>query len=161
MVQSKLEKKAREVLDTLEETLVSKYGEDMQEFFPWSKNNQGTNLQRGTYTRSHHLLGMNEDIDMDLEALLARVRPEDQYTKLLVEGLDLLNEGGDTNTEVAPKAMLIHTGDSDASMSGISTTSKSTVGSVHWNLDVEDKERTAETMKQTEQTKIETHMGKI
>ena len=72
-----------------------------------------------------------------------------------MEGLELLNEESDTNTEIAPKAMLIHTGNSDVSMSGISTASKSTTGSVRWNDEAEDKERTSESMKQIKQQKIE------
>ena len=51
--------------------------------------------------------------------------------------------------------MLIYTGGSDTSMSGISTTSKSTMGSVHWDSGVEDNERTVESLRQKEQDKIQ------
>ena len=128
---------------------------EIKQFFPWSTNNAEGKQTKSPYKTQYQLIVMNDDIYVDLEKLIAKERTEDQYTKVLVEGLELLNEESDTNTEIAPKAMLIHTGNSDVSMSGISTVSKSTTGSVRWNDEVEDKERTAESMKQIEQQKIE------
>ena len=72
-----------------------------------------------------------------------------------MEGLELLDEDNETTTEVAPRAMLIHTANSDGPMSGISTTSKSTTGTVHWGSSVEGKERTAESIKNVELEKIQ------
>ena len=126
---------------------------EIKQFFPWSTNNAEGKQTKSPYKTQYQLIVMNDDIYVDLEKLIAKERTEDQYTKVLVEGLELLNEESDTNTEIAPKAMLIHTGNSDVSMSGISTASKSTTGSVRWNDEAEDKERTSESMKQIKQQK--------
>ena len=50
--------------------------------------------------------------------------------------------------------MLIHTGNSYDSMSGLSTNSKSTTGSVQWEKGTEGKERTMENVHLAERGKI-------
>ena len=141
------------VIKNLENTMIKMYVKEVLEHFPRSMEHN--TRFKGKYKPMHQPIVMNDDIDNDLELLIAKEKGEDQYTRILVEGLELLDEDNETTTEVAPRAMLIHTANSDGSMSGISTTSKSTTGTVHWGSSVEGKERTAESIKNVELEKIQ------
>ena len=65
----------------------------------------------------------------------------DTLAHIYLEGLEIINTPPIDQTKYKPStiaspsrdAMIIHTGKSDDSMSGISLDSKSTLGSVHWN----------------------------
>ena len=149
-VQAKLERKASKVLNNLENTMIKMYGKDVLEHFPWSLEQRTEDTENSNYKPLYRPIVINDDTDTNLELLIAREKEEDQYTKIIVEGLELLNEEYETSTEVVPKAMLIHTGNSDTSMSGISMASKNTTGSVHWETGVEGKERTVESIRKSE-----------
>ena len=58
----------------------------------------------------------------------------------MLTGMNLLKESEEQTVDEIPKVMVIHTGDSDESMSGVSLSSKSTLGSVTWDKSVQDKE---------------------
>ena len=110
----------------------------------------------------------NEDDDIDLENLMIKEEnDDDELANVYLEGLDLLKK---TTTIIARPgtpllspskgAMIIHTGQSDKSMSGmsgmsgVSNESKSTLGSVHWNKETTGKERTIESVRQEERENI-------
>ena len=65
-----------------------------------------------------------------------------KYGKVMLTGMYLLHEDENRKDDPPPKAMLIVTGESNYSISGASTTSKSTQGNITWDKNVDGKELT-------------------
>ena len=90
-----------------------------------------------------------------MQNLLIQDEDDGNHAKIQLEGLEVVQETqAAREEEIAPHAMLIHTGNSYDSMSGLSTNSKSTTGSVQWEKSTEGKERTIENVHLAERGKI-------
>ena len=75
------------------------------------------------------------------------------YGKVMLTGMYLLHEDENRKDDPPPKAMIIVTGESNDSMSRVSTTSKSTQGHITWDKNVDGKELTCESVFANERKK--------
>ena len=151
---TKLREKALEFLQNLEEQLASKYGNEARLHFPWSKHPFKKNATQAQNAILMNYIN-NEETDKQIQNMLMQEDDDEQYAKIQLEGIEVVQDMEARREEQSvPRAMLIHTGNSLDSMSGISTNSKSTNGSVTWDKGIEGKERTKENAHATEKAKI-------
>ena len=152
---SKLKKKAMEFLNDIENKLAEKYGDEVRNHFPWSQHRKKSS-NTVTYPSIPKTIHYeDEETDRQIQNMLMKDEEDDEnYANIQLEGIDFVKKTQAAREETAPQAMLIHTGDSYDSMSGISTNSKSTSGSVQWGKGVEGKERTAENVQIENKKKI-------
>ena len=138
VVQKKAEKRAKEYLNSLEKTLIERFGETMHNHV-WIKT-PNKKIQQNTSIHNNRQISINEDEDEILQTKIPQIKTASQYGRIMLTGMNLLKESEEQTVDEIPKVMVIHTGDSDESMSGVSLVSKSTQGSVTWDKSVQDKE---------------------
>ena len=146
-VQRQMIETARKQLAELENELVVTYGEKMRTHFISNEigNDAKTFLSQkkgiGLMTRT------NEDEDPEIVQCIRANKKGGVYGKVMLAGMNILQYENRTPVEAQPKAMLINLAKSDDSMSGVTTVSKSSHGTISWDKDVQGRELTSERMK--------------
>ena len=72
----------------------------------------------------------------------------------MLTGMNILNQNEMKIEDEQPKSMLIHISNSDESMSGVTSSSKSSQGTISWDKDVQGRELTCERVHENEREKI-------
>ena len=152
-VQTQMLTKAGNHIQTLRNHLIKKYGPDIQQHFR-------SKITQHKTSYSPHPTGLtnqlkNEDDDPEMVTRIINNKNGGIYGKVMLTGMHLLQLNNKNKpTDESPKAMLINTGKSDESMSGVTSTSRSTQGNITWGKDTNENERTSESQFAQEREKI-------
>lgn len=151
-VQGQMIEVAGKYIEGLQIKLTKEYGPNADNHFREEKIYQKKGLgedRNEAYTGKRN----NEEEDPEMEQRINNNKGGGNYGKVMLTGMHLLQIKETSNNEPQPKAMLIHT-KSDESMSGVTTTSKSTQSSIKWSDDVIENERTSEVVHENTRGKI-------
>ena len=152
-VQQQMVERAGKYIQGLKATLINEYGQEagihFEEKVIQKQFNMGAKKNEGNVVRLN-----NEDEDPEMEIRIVNNKGGGIYGKVMLTGMHLLHLNEANKEEEDPKAMLIHTGNSDESMSGVTSTSRSTQGNIKWDDEIEGKERTCEVVQSKSKEKI-------
>ena len=112
--------------------LVRQYGPIMRNHFPKKEPPRKAMIFNSTQNSNPK---ENEDEDSDIANCIINNKKGGKYGKVMLTGMDLLTQN-EVKKNDPPKVMLINTAKSDNSMSGVTTVSRSTQGSITWDKDV-------------------------
>ena len=153
-VQRQMEETAKKHIKQLKNTLIKKYGNSVNRHFVENNYWRKQKAQHGQKINTTNNKRTDEIDDPEIVDRIKDNKKGNVYGKVMLTGMYLLQLNETETNHTPPKAMLINTADSNDSMSGISTASKSTQGSIKQDKEVNGRELTCESVQLHEKGKI-------
>ena len=138
---------ARNYIADLKNELIQTYGDNMKRHF--INNENGNERKNQSWQQRNKELEMKTNEEEEHE-IIQRIRNNKKggvFGKIMLTGMNILQQNNPKPVEDKLEAMVINIARSDDSMSGVTTTSKSTNGTISWDKDVQGRELTSESMK--------------
>ena len=153
-VQKQIVETAKKYIVALEENLKTTYGEQISTHFFRKNTNANINRQSSQKKNNEIPTSTNEEEDSEIINCIRKNKKGGIYGKVMLTGMNILNQNEMKIEDEQPKAMLIHISNSDESMSGVTSSSKSSQGTISWDKDVQGRELTCERVHENEREKI-------
>ena len=152
-VQHQMIEKSNKYLSTLEAMMVKKYRESMRHHF--QTKTYIKKYDHNNKLKSYNNQKVEEEDDQEIAECIVQNKKGDTFGKVMLTGMYLLELKEYDEQKSPPKAMLINAANSDDSMSGVtSAASRSTLGNLRWEKEIEERETTSEMKRTNEREKI-------